>query len=41
MTEDERFMAIALKETRRALAEGNRPFGAAVVRDGRVKLYGG
>jgi len=30
MTEEERFMGIALEEARRALAEGNRPFGAAV-----------
>lgn len=40
MTEDERFMAIALEEARRALAEGNRPFGAAVVRDGRLVARG-
>ena len=31
MTEDERFMAIALEEGRRALTQGNRPFGTAVV----------
>jgi tRNA(Arg) A34 adenosine deaminase TadA len=40
MTEDERFMAIALEEARRALAEGNRPFGAAVARDGRLVARG-
>jgi tRNA(Arg) A34 adenosine deaminase TadA len=31
MTEVERFMAIALEEARRAPAEGNRPFGTALV----------
>ncbi len=40
MTDDERFMAIALEEARRALAEGNRPFGAVVVRDGRLVACG-
>ncbi len=40
MTEDERFMAIALEEARRALAESNRPFGAVVVREGRVVARG-
>ncbi len=33
-------MAIALEEARRALGEGNRPFGAAVVREGRVVARG-
>ncbi len=40
MTEDERFMTIAVEEARRALAEGNRPFGAAVVWDGRLVAGG-
>ena len=36
MTEDERFMAITVEEARLALAEGNRPLGAALVREGIV-----
>jgi tRNA(Arg) A34 adenosine deaminase TadA len=40
MTEDEEFMTIALEEARRALAEGNRPFGAVVVRQSRVVARG-
>ncbi len=36
MTEDERFMTIALAEARAAAAEGNGPFGAVIVRGGQI-----
>ncbi len=36
MTDDERFMTIALAEARAATAEGNRPFGAVIVCRGQV-----
>jgi tRNA(Arg) A34 adenosine deaminase TadA len=40
VTEDERFMTIALAEARAATAEGNRPFGAVIVRGGQVVEHG-
>lgn len=32
----EKFMKIAIEETRRGIIEGNRPFGAILVKDGEV-----
>ncbi len=40
MTDDERFMTIALAEARAATAEGNRPFGAVIVCGGQVVEHG-
>ncbi len=36
MTDDERLMTIALAEARAAAGEGNRPFGAVIVRGGQI-----
>ena len=40
MTDDERFMSIALAEAQAATAEGNRPFGAVIVCGGQVVEHG-
>ena len=40
MSDDERFMAIALKEAQAAAVEGNKPFGAVIVRDGQAVVSG-
>ncbi len=36
MPDDAAFMRMAIEEARAAIAEGNKPFGALVVRDGQV-----
>lgn len=36
MTEHEAFMGVALAEARQALEEGEQPFGAVIVRQGRI-----
>lgn len=40
MMEDEAFMRLAIEEAEQALAEGNPPFGAVVVRGGQVIARG-
>jgi tRNA(Arg) A34 adenosine deaminase TadA len=37
-SEDEKFMRLAVVASAQALAEGNGPFGATLVKDGRVEL---
>ena len=38
--DDDAFMRMALEEARAAAAEGNKPFGAVIVRDGQVAARG-
>lgn len=38
--EDEKFMRMAFEQARLAVKAGNEPFGAVLVRDGRVVAYG-
>lgn len=40
MNEDERFMALAISEAEKAVAEGDKPFGAVVVHHGRAVAKG-
>ncbi len=40
MSDDEKFMVIALEEARAATAEGNYPFGAVIAREGRLIASG-
>jgi tRNA(Arg) A34 adenosine deaminase TadA len=37
---DEQFMLLAIEEARRGMADGQSPFGAVIVRDGRVVAAG-